>query len=287
VKLGIPLGWPQDATAIAGEVERVARLADAGGIDSIWTADHLFQIPVTKLPREAPMLECYSALAHVAAITTRVKIGALVTCVMYRHPGMLLKQMTSLDVLSRGRTVFGVGVGWDAEEAEALGLPFAPVPERFERLEELLQLAHRMWSSDESRFDGQHYTLGRPLNSPNSLQRPHPPILVAGGGERHTLRLVAQYADACNFFDLPAPYGVDIGHKLEVLRSHCDAVGRDFATIEKTVFTQFDGDADVLLEHFAELHEIGIDHVVVSGPEFEWRAELDALLTIVEPVHAL
>jgi alkanesulfonate monooxygenase SsuD/methylene tetrahydromethanopterin reductase-like flavin-dependent oxidoreductase (luciferase family) len=201
-------------TAIACEVERVARLADAGGIDSIWTAAHLLQIPVTKLPREAPMLECYSVLAHAAAVTTRVTVGALVTCVMYRHPGMLLKQMTSLDVLSRGRTVFGIGVGWDVEEAEALGLPFAPVGERFERLEELLQLAHRMWTADESRFEGRHCTLGRPLNSPHCLQRPHPPILVAGGGERRTLRLVAQYADACNLFDLPAPNGVDIADKL-------------------------------------------------------------------------
>jgi F420-dependent oxidoreductase-like protein len=293
MKLGIPLGWPNDAAGIGPEVARVARCADEAGLDSLWTADHLFQIPVTELPREAPMLEAYATLAYLAGHTTRIKLGALVTCVAYRHPGMLVKAVTSLDVLSGGRVVFGVGAGWDVEEARSLGIPFPPTAERFERLEELLQIARHMWSDDETPFDGEHYHLARPLNSPNSLQRPHPPIMIGGGGERKTLRLVAQYADACNFFDLRPPFAVDLPHKLEVLRAHCEDVGRDAATIEKTTLTFFDPGPDrgrqqrQLVAHLEHLAYLGIDHAILVAPDFEWGDQLDAVLDIVDDVHAI
>lgn len=289
MKLGIPLGWPQTVADIGPEVSRVARLADEAGLDSIWTADHLFQIPVTSLPRESPMLEGYAALAYIAGQTQHIQLGAMVTCVTYRHPGMLIKAMTSLDVLSGGRVTFGVGAGWDVEEASALGIPFPPTAERFERLEELLQIAQQMWRGDESPFEGEHYQLPRPLNSPNTLQRPHPPILIGGSGEQKTLRLVAQYGDACNFFDLPGPYAVDLNHKLDVLRSHCDAVGRDFDEIEKTTLTAFDPGEhpDALLRHIGDLGALGVDHVILMAPRFEWGEDLGVVLSIVDDVHSI
>jgi F420-dependent oxidoreductase-like protein len=293
VKVGITLSWPDAVAGIGPEVERIARTADEGGIDSIWTADHLFQIPVTGLPREAPMLEGYTALSFVAALTHRVTVGPLVTCVMYRHPGMVVKAATALDVLAGGRFVFGVGVGWDAEEAAALGLPFAPLGERYERLDELLRIAHQMWAGDETPFAGRHYRLTRPLNSPNSAQRPHPPILVAGAGENRTLPLVARYADACNLFDLDPPFAVDLRHKLDVLRGHCDAIGRDPAEIEVTTLTAFDLGPDRgaglrrLVARLEGLAEIGVDHAILVGPTFEWGDDLDAILAIVDDVHAI
>jgi F420-dependent oxidoreductase-like protein len=293
LKLGITLAWPGDAAGIGPEVERVARVADEGGIDSIWTADHLFQIPVTGLPREAPMLEAYATLAYVAGITTRITLGPLVTCVMYRHPGMVVKAATTLDVLSGGRLVLGVGVGWDAEEADGLGLPFAPLAERYERLEEWLRIAHQMWCGDEAPVAGRHYRLGRPLNSPTSLQRPRPPILVGGGGEQRTLPLVARYADACNLFDLDPPFAVDLRHKLDVLHGHCDAIGRDPAEIEVTTVTGFDLGPDRgaglrrLVARLERLAAIGVGHAIVMGPTFDWGEDLAALLSIVDDVHAI
>jgi F420-dependent oxidoreductase-like protein len=293
VKLGIPLAWPHPAAEIGPEVGRIARLADEAGLDSIWTADHLFQIPVTRLPRESPMLEAYAALAFIAGQTRRIRLGAMVTCVAYRHPGMLIKAVTSLDVLSGGRVIFGVGAGWDVEEARSLGVPFPPTAERFERLEELLRIAKQMWRGDATPFEGKHYHLARPLNSPNTLQRPHPPILIGGSGERKTLRLVAQYADACNFFDMPGRAESDLPHKLAVLKSHCDAVGRDFAEIETTTLTAFDLGEDRrsslrrLVEHIGDLASLGISHVILVGPLFEWGRDLDAVISIVDEVHAI
>jgi F420-dependent oxidoreductase-like protein len=293
MKIGIPLAWPDDAAAIGAEVSRIARLADDAGLDSLWTADHLFQIPVTALARESPMLEAYATVAFALGQTHRIHVGAMVTCVAYRHPGVLIKALSSLDVLSGGRVIFGVGAGWDAEEAAALGIPFPPIAERFERLEELLRIARQMWRGDEAAFDGRHHRLARPLNSPNSLQRPHPPIVIGGGGERRTLRLVARYADACNLFDMPGPFRADVPHKLRVLRAHCDAVGRDPAEIEVTTLTGFDLGDDrsaglrQLVGHLHELADLGVGHVILSGPRFEWKEDLDAVLSIVDEVHAM
>jgi F420-dependent oxidoreductase-like protein len=293
MKVGIPLGWPQAPAAIGPAVARIARRADEAGLDSLWTADHLFQIPVTGLPRESPMLEAYATVAYVLGQTSRVAVGAMVTCVAYRHPGMLLKAVTTLDVLSGGRVTLGLGAGWDAEEARALGIPFPPTAERFERLEETLRIADQMWRGDTSPFEGTHYRLGRPLNSPNALRRPRPPILVGGAGERRTLRLVAQYADACNFFDLPGPYAVDLARKLDVLRAHCASVGRDYEAIEKTTLTAVDlsggraAGLRRLVAHVEGLAALGIGHVILMGPRFDWGDDLDAVLSVVDDLHAV
>jgi F420-dependent oxidoreductase-like protein len=290
MKLGIPLGWPATTEAIGPEVARVARAADQAGLDSLWTTDHLFQIPVTGLPRTSPMLEGHATIGYLAGQTSRIGLGVMVTCPVYRHPGMLVKEVTSLDVLSGGRLTFGIGVGWDVEEATSLGIPFPPVDERYERLEDVLRLARQMWAGDESPFAGRHVHLPRPLNSPNALQRPHPPILIGGSGERRTLLLVARYGDACNLLDLADPYRIDLRRKLDVLAAHCEAVGRDPATISRTVLTRLDaGDRGGrrLVDRIGELAELGFDHAIVMAPTFEWGPELDDVLALVEPVHAI
>ena len=282
-------------------LSRLARRADGAGFDSLWTMDHFFQIPITGQPPEAPLLEAYAVLAFLAAQTDRIRLGTMVTCVAYRHPGVLIKAVTSIDVLSGGRVIFGVGAGAPFNElpsgrsprdfeAFGLGIPFPPLAERFERLEEVVQIALQMWRGDESPYDGTHYKLLRPLNSPNTLQHPHPPILIAGSGEQKTLRLVARYADMCNLFDLPGTgFADDLKHKLDVLRSHCDEAGRDYGDIEKTVSTFVDpnGDRTGILDHLGELADLGIDHAVVS-PRGPWdEAILDRIAAMVQEIHAI
>ena len=273
-------------------------------MDSLWVMDHFFQIRLSGLPPESPMPEAYATLAFLGGLTHRIRLGTLVTSVAYRQPGVLVKAVTSLDVLTGGRVIFGVGAGapWNiapsgpgtAFEAEGLGIPFPSLAERFERLEELLQIAHQMWRGDQSPYQGRHYQLVRPLNSPNSLQRPHPPILIGGSGERKTLRLVAQYADACNLFDVQnSQFRDDLEHKLTVLRGHCARADRDFAAIEKTVTTSFDlgedrkAGAAALLGHLHELAAAGIDHVLAS-PRSSWdEATFEAIASILPDVHAI
>lgn len=307
MKLGISLSnfsWPVPVTELGAAITSVARQADEAGLDSLWVMDHFFQIRLTGLPPESPMPEAYATLGVLAGQTTRIKLGTLVTSVAYRHPGVLLKTVTTLDVLSGGRMYLGVGAGapWNIEpsgpgtpfEAEGLGIPFPPLADRFEMLEELLQVAHRMWGDGETPYAGRHYQLARPLNSPNSVQRPNPPLLVAGGGEKKTLRLVAKYADACHLLDAPdSPLGGDLRRKLEVLRAHCDAEGRDYARIEKTVNTGVVlGDdprkgADALLGRLRELADIGFDHAMVAA-DAPWRPDtLAALAAILPEIHAL
>jgi F420-dependent oxidoreductase-like protein len=307
MKLGIVLGdfsWPVPVRDLGAAISRVARQADEAGIDSLWVMDHFFQIRLTGLPPESPMPEAYATLGVLAGQTSRIRLGTLVTSVAYRHPGVLIKAVTTLDVLSGGRMYLGVGAGapfniapqgpGTAFEGEGLGIPFPPLADRFEMLEELLQVANRMWSGDETPYAGTHYQLARPLNSPNSVQRPRPPILVAGGGERKTLRFVARYADACHLLDMPgSQHGHDLSHKLDVLREHCAAAGRDYSEIEKTVGAGLDlGDdpakaLDVLLARLRELAALGFGHAMVAtrGP---WTEDTLAALTSILPgIHAL
>jgi F420-dependent oxidoreductase-like protein len=193
--------------------------------------DHLFQIPMVG-PAEQEMLESYSALSFAAGVTRRVRLGAMVTGVTYRHPGVLVKTATTLDVLSGGRAYLGIGAAWFEREHTGLGVPFPPLRERFERLEETLRIAHQMWSGDNGPFAGKHYRLAETLCVPAPVSSPRPKILIGGLGEKKTLRFVARYADACNLFEFLGPEG--IAKKLDVLRRHCDTERRDFATIEKT-----------------------------------------------------
>ena len=296
-------GFPMatEAATMGPLLSRLARRADEAGFDSLWTMDHFFQIPITGQPPDAPLLEAYAVLAFLAAQTHRIRLGTMVTCVAYRHPGVLIKAVTSIDVLSGGRVIFGVGAGAPFNElppgrsprnfeAYGLGIPFPPLAERFERLEEVVQIALQMWRGDEAPWQGTHYQLLRPLNSPNTLQHPHPPILIAGSGERKTLRLVARYGDMCNLFDLPGTgFADDLKHKLDVLRSHCEDAGRDYDTIEKTVstFVEPDEDRARLLDHLAELAGLGISHAMVS-PRQPWdEAALDRVAAMVPDVHAI
>jgi F420-dependent oxidoreductase-like protein len=235
MRLGLHIGdfsWPGGADRLGPTLAEVASAADEAGFDRISVMDHLWQISGTP---EAEMLEAYTTLGYLAAHTRRAKLLTLVTGVTYRAPALLAKAVTTLDVLSGGRAMLGVGAGWFKEEAAGLGLSLPPVAERFERLEEALTICLRMFHGEQTAYEGAHYQLGRLLNMPQPISRPHPPVLIGGGGEKKTLRLVARYADACNLFDSP-----QVERKLDVLRRHCAAEGRDYDTIEKTVAVGLD-----------------------------------------------
>jgi F420-dependent oxidoreductase-like protein len=260
--------WPGGPAEIGKRLAEIGRTADDAGFYSLWVMDHFFQIGAIG-PPEHPMLEGYSALSYLAGVTRRVKLGTLVTGVIYRHPGILLKTVSALDVLSGGRAYLGIGAAWNEQESRGLGVPFPPLKERFERLEEALQIAHQMWKGDRSPYNGTYYRLADPLNSPQPLSQPHPPIMIGGGGEQKTLRLVAQYADACNLF---ARLGSSVlRQKLDVLRGHCEAVGRPYDAIERTALNTVHlapgarTPADVIAE-CRSLAEVGIQHLVFNMP---------------------
>jgi F420-dependent oxidoreductase-like protein len=269
--------WPAGPSRIAADLGRLVRQADDGGIHTVWVADHLVQAePGTELTD--PMLEAYTTLGYLAGITSRVRLGTAVSAVTFREPAMLIKAVTTLDVLSGGRAWLGIGAGYLQDEADMMGLPLPPTAERFERLEEALRLAVQMWSGDDSAFEGKHTRLSRPINSPGSLSRPHPPIMIGGTGEKKTLRLVARYAQACNLFDIPDG-GKTIKRKLDVLARHCAAVGRPYEDIDKTVSTRLEpGESpDDFVRRLATLADLGIEHAVVitNGP---WTDEALARL---------
>jgi len=231
---------PSDPDRIGPTLAESARVAEQAGFEAFSVMDHWFQME--QAGAAEPMLEAYTTLGHVAALTERMTLGVLVTGVMYRHPGLLAKIVTTLDVLSGGRARLGIGASWYEREQRGLGVPVVPVAERFERLEETLQICLQMWSDNDGPFPGRHYQLAETLCVPPPISRPHPPILVGGGGEKRTLLLAARYGDACNVFgSSPA----DVAHKLEVLRSHCQAEGRDYDRITKTVLAVRPALADV------------------------------------------
>lgn len=272
MKLGLHvanLSWPDGPERLADNMTRAATLAEEVGFSRVSVMDHVWQIgPIG--PPEEPMLEAYTALGYLAARTSRVELLAWVTAVSYRDPGLLVKAVTTLDVLSNGRAMLGIGAAWNGEESAGLGLFFPPTAERFERLEETLQIFGQMCGADDGPYAGTHYRLGRTLNSPQPLRRPRPPILIGGGGEKKTLRLVAQYADACNLFGGPSS---ELEHKLDVLRGHCADVGRDYDEIEKTVMASLDpGPAgekvDELLDDLRRYAALGFTQVqgAPAGP---------------------
>jgi alkanesulfonate monooxygenase len=235
-------------------------MAEDAGFTKLSVMDHVWQISMVG-PAENEMLEAYTTLGYLAAKTERIELLTWVTAAIYRQPGLLAKAMTTLDVLSHGRAWLGIGAAWNEEESIGLGLPFPPTAERFERLEETLQICLQMWSDSDDPFTGKHYTLGRTLNSPQSVQRPHPPIMIGGTGEKKTLRMVAQYAQACNLF--PGP---ELERKLDVLRGHCEDLGRNFDDIQKTVMTDLNPgqqgeNVDAILTQLRELAALGITHM--------------------------
>lgn len=252
--------------------------AEEAGVHSIWSMDHFFQIPLVGAPEE-PILEGWALSAWGAGRTRSLEFGTLVTGVHHRAPGLLAKYATTLDVLTGGRTWLGIGAGWSEQECRGIGLPFPPLAERFERLEETLQILDHMFTGNTEPYQGKHYHLERPLNVPGPVRRP--PILVGGGGERKTLRLVAQYADACNLFEQPG-----LPHKLDVLRNHCEEVGRPYDAIVKTTFGMLGEDRDLsrIVDRFAALADLGIDLAIVDIPEeydegfFDFLGELTQAL---------
>jgi F420-dependent oxidoreductase-like protein len=269
MKIGLQLPnftWPGGPAQISGKLAEIARAAEETGFYSLWVMDHFFQISMIG-PPEHEMLESYATLGHLAALTRRVKLGAMATGVIYRYPGILVKTATTLDVLSGGRTYFAIGAAWNEQEAKGLGTPFPPLGVRFELLEESLQIAKQMWSGDSGPFHGKHNRLERTLCNPQPLSRPHPPILVAGGGEKKTLRLVAQYADACNLFGTPET----VRAKLAILRGHCDALGRDYGSIEKTTLGTVDlqpgkSTASAVIAQCKALADVGVQHAIFNIP---------------------
>ncbi len=271
MKIGLQISsftWPGGTEAIGPTLARICRDADEAGFDSLWVMDHFFQIRGVGRPEE-PMLEGWTALGFMAAHTSRARLGLMVGGVHYRLPGLWAKAATTLDVLSGGRAWLGIGAAWNEDESRGLGFPFPPLAERFEMLEETLQIVHGLWEGEhgtEAAFEGRHYRASRLLNSPQAISRPHPPIMIGGGGERKTLRLVAQYADASNVFGGPEM----IHHKYEVIREHCAAIGRDPDEIERSTLqsvrlaigdTPGDSVAQVV-DRFGELSDAGAQHVI-------------------------
>lgn len=315
MQIGLHIGkyaWPGVSAPIGPTLAAIATMAEDAGLASLWVMDHLFQLGeqygVVHGPAEAPMLEGYSTIAYLAGVTRRIQLGLLVTAAFYRHPGLLAKTVSTIDVLAGGRAVLGLGAGWYEREARGLGIPFPPLPERFERLEETLQIVRKMWAGDTSPFDGRHYRLAEPINQPPPLRTP--PILIGGGGEKRTLRLVAQYADMWNI-PIPSPlslpafgvlaargdsraarYSLDVlARKLEVLRQHCVDLGRDEAAITKTVVTYLDlgprgaGSAEVI-DLCGALAGMGFQQLIVNLPDAHTLAPIEQLGRDVVPAVA-
>ena len=310
MRVGLHIGnfrWPGGSATLGAQMAEIARTADAVGLDSLWVMDHLFQLGAeygtVHGAVDEPMLEGYSTIAYLAGITRRINLGVLVASAFYRSPGLLVKMASTIDVLSGGRTYLGLGAGWYEREARGLGIPVPTPQERYERLEETLRIAHQMWAGDVRPFVGKHYTLTEPLNIPQPLRRPHPPIVIGGEGERKTLRLVAQYADACNFV-IGSPSTLEefgelrarshdrkewyagqrafTERKLHVLAQHCEAVGRPYEAIEKTIVTYVK-----LAPHAMEAAEVielchalalqGFQHVILNMPNVDEITPLEVL----------
>jgi F420-dependent oxidoreductase-like protein len=270
MKIGLQIPsftYPGGTALIGPRLADIAKTADDAGFTSLWVMDHFFQIRGVGQPEEA-MLEGYSALSFMAACTRRVRLGTMVTGVVYRHPGILVKTVSTLDVLSGGRAYLGIGAAWNESEALGLGIPFPPIKERFERLEETLQIALQMWAGKVAPYKGKYYHLAETLNSPQPLSKPHPPILIGGMGEKKTLRLVAQYADACNLFMADEAM---LRRKIDILKQHCEGVGRNFSEIELTAL----GTANLaaggmtptqMIEKCQAMSGLGFHHLIFNMP---------------------
>jgi F420-dependent oxidoreductase-like protein len=284
VKIGIQIDsfkWPGGPEQIAPTLARIARVADDAGFDSIWVMDHFFQIRGVG-PSTDPMLEGWTTLGYLAAVTQRARLGLCVGGIHYRTAGLWVKTATTLDILSGGRAWLGIGAAWNEEESRGLGFPMPPLGIRFEMLEEMLQISHGMFTGErgsEQAFNGRHYQASRLLNSPQALSRPRPPIMVGGGGEQKTLRLVAQYGDAANVFGDPPR----LAHKFAVLKAHCERIGRPYEEIERTTLQDLrispDGRKGTksparIVDEYGELADAGVQHVIVSVPDF---SDLDQL----------
>lgn len=274
-------------TAIGPELAKVGTAAEGAGATSLWFMDHFFQIEPTGLPAEANMLEGYTLLGYLAGRTSTISLGLLVTGVTYRHPGLLAKTVTTVDVLSGGRAVLGIGAAWFEREHVGLGVPYPPLAERFERLEEALQICNQMWDPDNNgAYEGKQYQLQETLCNPQPINKPK--VLIGGSGERKTLRLVAQYGDACNLFGTSPD---EVAHKLRVLRGHCDDAARDYDTIRKTIMVNDLSPApetrDDFVSAMAEYAKLGIDEVIVFPPTGSPAKWIDGIAPTVKQLAEL
>ncbi|MEP7284273.1 MAG: LLM class F420-dependent oxidoreductase [Chloroflexota bacterium] len=276
--------WPGGPAEIGSRLAEIVNTADEVGFYSIWVMDHFFQIRGVG-PETDPMLEAYTTLGYIAAHTKRARLGAMITGVIYRYPGLLAKTATTLDILSGGRAYLGIGAAWNESESKALGVPFPSTSERFERLEEALQIVHQMWSDNDGPIHGKHYQLESTMNSPQPLSKPHPPIMVGGSGEKKTLRMVAQYADACNLFTYEGPE--KISQKLDILKEHCAKLGRDYNEIERTGLWTVNLSSDGMtvaqvIEMCSSLAKVGIQHLIVNMPNVSeivaWQAPMTQII---------
>jgi F420-dependent oxidoreductase-like protein len=289
MKIGLQIPrftWPGGDAAIAPTLKQIVQTADDGGFASLWLMDHLFQIRGIGAYTE-PMLEGYSGLSYIAALTSKARLGTMVTGVVYRYPGLLVKTATTLDVLSGGRAYMGIGAAWNEQESKGLGVPFPPVAERFERLEEALQIAHQMWSGDNGPYNGRHYQLAETICEPMPLSKPHPPILIGGMGEKKTLRMVAQYADACNLF---YAYGRDeIVKRLDTLKRHCETLGRNYDAIEKTTLNTVPAGAvniTATIDILREQASLGFQQAIFNMQEVETLTPVETFIREVIPAVA-
>jgi F420-dependent oxidoreductase-like protein len=280
LKFGLQIPWfswdgaPDNQRTV---LKDIAQAAEEAGFSSIWVMDHFFQLPMIG-DAELDMLEGYTTLGYLAGVTEKLTLGTLVTGVTYRRPAVLVKQVTTLDVLSGGRAWWGIGAAWFEREHKGLGIPFPSTGERFEILEETLEIGLQMWSADNGVFKSKHFTLEETICTPQPLQKPHPPIMIGGGGEKKTLRLVARFAQACNLFGDPET----ITHKLNVLKGHCEDVGRDYSDIEKTrLSTAFPG-AD-LVEECKALEAVGVQHMIFNAPNVNSLEPIKHFATEVIP----
>lgn len=292
MKIGLQISsftWPGGDAAIGATLARIAETADGVGFDSLWVMDHFYQIRGVGKPEE-PMLEGWSALAFMAAHSKSATLGLMVGGIHYRQAALWAKAATTLDVLSDGRSYLGIGAAWNEEESHGLGFPMPPLGVRFEMLEETLQYVHSMWEGERGSgkpFDGKHYQAERLLNSPQVLSKPHPKILIGGGGEQKTLRLVAKYADACNVFGGPD----QLAHKYAVLRERCAEVRRPFDEIERTNLSSVDmasQSPSQIIDRFGALAEVGVQHVVFGLRDVSDVSNIEKFGRDVLPaVHAL
>ena len=291
MKIGLQIpsfSWPGGDAAIGTTLARIAADADAAGFDSLWVMDHFFQIRGVGKPEE-PMLEGFSALAFMAAHSKSATLGLMVGGIHYRQAALWAKAATTLDVLSGGRSYFGIGAAWNEEESRGLGFPMPPLGIRFEMREETLQIVHSMWQGERGSgeaFEGRHYQAERLLNSPQVLSRPHPRIIIGGGGEQKTLRLVAKYADACNIFGGPD----QLSHKFAVLRDRCSEIGRPFGEIERTNLQSVDLSRETPAEvvaRFEILAGVGVQHVIFNVANVADPHTIDKLRDILPQLHAI
>jgi F420-dependent oxidoreductase-like protein len=273
----VDFSWPDQPASIAGNLRGIATAAEDSGISHLSFMDHWFQME-WMAPATEPMLEGYTSLGFMAGLTSTVTLGLLVTGVTYRHPGLLAKTVATLDVVSGGRGELGIGAAWYDREHRGLGVPFPSTAERFERLEETLQICLQMWSDNDGAYKGKHYELAETICEPRPVSQPRPPIMIGGSGERKTLRLVAQYADSCNLFEMGLE---EVGHKLEVLQNHCKDLGRDYGTITKTMLTRADAftDPDAFVESMRAYADLGIDTAIFvpTGDPVEFTKRLGAV----------